>query len=74
MSYLYSDDVSSQILRPVPEEHEAWWYDHVSVPEGGLYFIPNHMTTGLGMNTSEATFGSSAGAASIASPQLPWGM
>jgi len=55
ISYLYSDEVSLRILRPMPEEHEAWQHDHVPVPEGGLYFVPDYMTTGSGINTSEAT-------------------
>jgi len=39
----------------MPEEHEAWRYDRVPVPEGGLHFVPDHTTTGSGINTLEAT-------------------
>jgi len=54
ISYLVCEEIISQILRPVPDNHWAWHYDLVPAPEGALHYVPNHLTAGLGVNTSDA--------------------
>jgi len=55
MSYLASQEISSQISRPVPDNHWAWRSDLVPALKGALRYVPDHSMAGLGVNTSDAT-------------------
>jgi len=55
MSYLVQEEIVSQISRPVPDDHWAWRSDLVPAPEEALHYVPDHLTAGSGVNTSDAT-------------------